>query len=80
MTSEVVLDEVTAGMVQKSDGGGRPLRCIHRGVENVGGNPDSAHGGTGCVPATRLDLEHLGLPMAGARLAPAKGPPQAAWR
>ena len=24
-------------------------------------------------------LEHLGLPMAGARLAPARGPPQAAW-
>jgi hypothetical protein len=27
----------------------------------------------------RAILEHLGLPTAGARLAPARGPPQAAW-
>ncbi|MFE8599814.1 hypothetical protein [Archangium violaceum] len=27
----------------------------------------------------RAILEHLGLPMASARLAPARGPPQAAW-
>ena len=27
----------------------------------------------------RAILEHLGLPPAGARLAPARGPPQAAW-
>ncbi|WNG62517.1 ATP-dependent helicase HrpA [Archangium gephyra] len=30
-------------------------------------------GGVGAI------LEHLGLPMAGAPLAPARGPPQAAW-
>ncbi|WNG53051.1 ATP-dependent helicase HrpA [Archangium minus] len=27
----------------------------------------------------RAIVEHLGLPTAGARLAPARGPPQAAW-
>ncbi|QRK13786.1 ATP-dependent helicase HrpA [Archangium violaceum] len=27
----------------------------------------------------RAILEHLGLPTAGARLAPARGPPQTAW-
>lgn len=27
----------------------------------------------------RAQLEHLGLPTAGARLAPVLGPPQAAW-
>ncbi|QDE94156.1 ATP-dependent helicase HrpA [Myxococcus xanthus] len=31
------------------------------------------------APGVRAILEHLGLPTACARLAPARGPPQAAW-
>ncbi|WNG21759.1 ATP-dependent helicase HrpA [Cystobacter fuscus] len=33
----------------------------------------------GGAPGERAIQEHLGLPTVGARWAPARGPPQAAW-
>ncbi|PTL74985.1 ATP-dependent helicase HrpA [Vitiosangium sp. GDMCC 1.1324] len=42
-----------------------PWQCVDAVVNEAGGG--------------RAILEHLGLPTAGASLAPARGPPQSAW-
>ncbi|WP_232537266.1 hypothetical protein [Cystobacter fuscus] len=71
---EAVLDE----LVPSAEGAGLPrwrLAELEGRRINLEGPLaiDKEGGGVGAI------LEHLGLPMAGARLAPARGPPQAAW-